>query len=85
MFLDRILVIQIDFLGLGFIPILPSLVNLHEIHMPVTWENEHNAVPDARIVDDLRKFILNYSVACMQPGTPVHLVQFLHLNELPKC
>ena len=81
MFLDRILVIQIVYLGLGFIVIFLSLLNLHAIHMSVTWQNEHNAVHDARIVDNLGKYILNCSLVCMQPGTLVHLVQIVHLND----
>ena len=83
-FLDRILVIQIVYFGLGFIMILPSLLNLHAIQMSMTWQNEYNAVHNARIVDNLGKFILNCTLACMQPGTFVHLVQFMHLNNLQK-
>ena len=69
--------------GLDFIMILLLLMNLHEIHMPVTWPIEcfvpiYNAVHDARIVDNLGKFISNCSLACTQPGMLVHLVQFVH-------
>ena len=40
-----------------------ALVNLHEIQMPVMWQIEcfvpiYNAVHDARIVNNLGKFIL---------------------------
>ena len=50
----------------------------------MTWQNEHNAVCDAKIVDNVGEFILNFSLACTQPGSLVHLVQFVHLNELKK-
>ena len=64
MFLDRILVIQIVYFGLGFFMILPGLLNLNAIQMCVTWQNEHNAVHDAKPMDNLGEFILNCSLAC---------------------
>ena len=61
---------EMVYFGLGFTMILLLLMNLHEIQIPVTWQTEcfvpiYNAVHDARIVDNLGKFILNCSLACM--------------------
>ena len=44
--------------------ILPGLLNLHAVQMFVTWQNKHNAVHDAKIVDNLGEFILNCSLVC---------------------
>ena len=60
---------KIIYFGLDFIKIMQLLMNLHNIQMPVTWQSEcfistYNAVHDARIVDNLGKFILNCSLAC---------------------
>ena len=52
------------YFGFVFLMILLFLMNLHKTQMPVTYQNEHNAVHDARIVDNLRKFILN-ELYCM--------------------
>ena len=64
--------------------ILLGLLNLHAIQVSMTWQNEHNAVHDAKIMDSLGDFILNCSQACMWPGTLVHLVQFVHSNGSQK-
>ena len=74
---------KIIYFGLGFIMILPLLMNLHEIQCLLMWQIEcfasiYSAVQDARIVDNLGKFILNCTLASMQPCTLVHLVQFVH-------
>ena len=71
---------EIVYLGLDFILILLLLMNLHKIQMPVTWQIEcfvpiYNVVHNARMVDNLRKFMLNCSLACVQSGMLVHLVQ----------
>ena len=63
---------------------MPGLLHLYAIQMSVTWQNKHNTVHDAKIVDNLGEFILNCSLACMQPGILVHLVQCLHLNDSQK-
>ena len=49
--------------------ILLLLLNLHEIQMAVMWQIEcfvpiYNAAHNARIVDNLGKFILNCSLSC---------------------
>ena len=73
-------------MALAFMTILLLLMNWQEIQMPVTQQIEcfvsiYNAVHNARIVDSQGKFRLNYSQACMPPGTLVHLViKMIHKN-----
>ena len=55
---------EIVYFGLDFITILLLPMNLHETQMPVMWQIEcfvfiYNAIHDARIVDNLGKFILH--------------------------
>ena len=47
-----------------------------ECYVPI-----HNAVHNARIVDNLGKFILKWSLACTQSGSLVHVVQLVHWND----
>ena len=59
---------EIIYFGLDFIMVLLLLMNLHEIQMPVMWQTEcfvpiKNVLHDARIVDNLGKFILNCPIA----------------------
>ena len=61
---------EIIYFGLDFIMILLLFMNLHEIQMPVMWQTKcfvpiYNTVHDARLIDNLGKFILNCSLACM--------------------
>ena len=71
------MVIHTVYFGLGLM-ILPSFLALHAIQMFVTWQNEHNAVHNAEIVDNLGKFILCHPLAYIPPGTLIHLLQFVH-------